>query len=1631
MNEPVIAYALTFLTAFGSALLLGASDAIAQSTVSSADYGDAPASYRDARHEISASSNLYLGNIAPDSEASTQLTSSPSAGDDDDGNDDEDAFVVLPNIPLADPSITSLSIGRNYHLTVPVTNATTGNATLHAWIDFNQNGKFEASEHQMATVSAGQTSVSLDWDLQGILGSLDLLSFPLTTFVGDTHARFRLTSDTLTDKTGLLDPIALLGIDERAYGNATDGEVEDYPVSVAVPLYDYGDAPDTNSGTEPGDYQTTESDGGPSHIIIDTVGLNLSLGNNIDGDNGGAQNANADADDIDGTSVDLLNTLLTSGDTGLNDEDGVDISSLPELTADPGQTYTIPVTVRNNIPLLNAFLVGYIDFNQDGDFDDAGEKSATVTVPPLRLGAGFFNDELRTVNVTFTTPAGIVPGETYARFRLGSVQEIVESATGTSASSSTGEINNGEVEDYKIVVAAATGGGGNTEPSDYGDAPNSYGDASHDLAASPNLYLGNVAPDGEADTQLTSAASAGDDDDGNDDEDAFFVLPNVPLVDPTITSLSIGRNYSLTVPVTNTTGNNATLHAWIDFNQDGKFEAEEHQMVTVGPGQTTASLNWDMEGILGFLDLLNFPLTTFVGDTHARFRLTSDILTDKTGLLDVLNLGIDERAIGSATDGEVEDYPVSVAVPLYDYGDAPDTGTGTGMGNYQTTESDSGPAHMVIKDPLDLLHLSLGNTVDGDEGSLQNNNADADDVDTRDVDLLSTVLDDAGLGLDDEDGVSSFPPLSTTAGQSYSVSVTVRNNIPLLNAFLVGYIDFNRDGDFDDPGERSATVTVPSDLLTITSNSLTLDTTGAPRAFDVNFTIPAGVTPGDTYARFRLGSIQEIVESATTVAVSTNNGEVNNGEVEDYKITIESSSTFTPISVGGQLIDDANYNGVLDGEETGKDDIAIRLFNLQDELQATVTTANGGLYDFGAIASGEYYVEIDLPDNTVLKGNSDGAQSSFNRVTNRSEPFAFESGTPLMLNAAIAQDTDGDKIADANEQGDRDGDNVPDYEEIDPAGFFYDETTGEILTGGSINVTGPGPDSVNLADDGADGSYEFFARENGVYTISINSPPGYEPSTACLESPGPFDPTGGPDPTSLGSGEDASTGFLVNSDCAENTFYLSFDLAAGDPFVIDNNFPFKAIATTPQYCQGTTGGFTDGSAIVPYISAEVGPDGVANRSATIGLDDDWRLAAGTAGFDSFQPWIETGPDISITSPYQLLSTADGSSVDVQVSSLDMFDINRCLGTVAAAAIQLSNSDTLQDNSPRPDATSADPTPDLYEPTDQPRFWTQTGGDSTSRNAILFEFSSPVGAFGAWFADLETRTDGGVPAILRLIDSEGDPIGEDQIIEPDPSFFKTQSDCGGLSSSDITGCGNSTTRWIGFVDPFARVSKMVVIVGDDDAGDDGSSERMSFIGATLAATSSSPDLLLVKRITAIDNNSLENPDDGTVLSDVINDNIANSSDDHPRWPNDYLVGALDGGAVRPATDVEYTIYFLSSGGMAAESVLVCDRIPSYTTFIDGAYNAHPSTGAGDHGILLNFDDNEVALTNANDGNEIADIGGYYFSAGTEPSTIFPNINCGGSNDNGAIVIDLSDIPNATGEGTPNNSYGSIRFRAIVD
>ena len=151
-------------------------------------------------------------------------------------------------------------------------------------------------------------------------------------------------------------------------------------------------------------------------------------------------------------------------------------------------------------------------------------------------------------------------------------------------------------------------------------------------------------------------------------------------------------------------------------------------------------------------------------------------------------------------------------------------------------------------------------------------------------------------------------------------------------------------------------------------------------------------------------------------------------------------------------------------------------------------------------------------------------------------------------------DVDNDGMSDTLEQNvDRDSDGVPDYQDYDPTGYFYDEITGEIITGGLVSASGPG--AITYNDDGSSGYYRFITDGTaGTYTIAVSLPPGYAWSLTCLRGDPPaYDPTGQPDPDSLGAGENGTTGFLTSSACTP--FYLTLDLDAGDPFIINNNFP--------------------------------------------------------------------------------------------------------------------------------------------------------------------------------------------------------------------------------------------------------------------------------------------------------------------------------------------------------------------------------------------------------------------------------------------------------------------------------------------
>ena len=488
--------------------------------------------------------------------------------------------------------------------------------------------------------------------------------------------------------------------------------------------------------------------------------------------------------------------------------------------------------------------------------------------------------------------------------------------------------------------------------------------------------------------------------------------------------------------------------------------------------------------------------------------------------------------------------------------------------------------------------------------------------------------------------------------------------------------------------------------------------------------------------------------------------------------------------------------------------------------------------------------------------------------------------------------------------------------------------------------------------------------------------------------------------------------------------------------VTGKNFGFDVAA---GFCN--LGGGTNDPTIQPYISTEVGNTSVAGsiptnlRSLTDQLDDTWRTAAGGSTTGTVEPWFgnNSAPGSATNFTYREpnSNTAIATTVEsVQVSFITPATCNG--GNAAASGFALAFSDSLQDSSPRPTS--------LYNSADQPGFWNHTGGSNDSkRNAVRFTFAQPVKSFGAWFGDLETRTQGGgAPAYLRLLDASGNRIGQDIAITPqtlDNGTSSTpnpqplnQANCSTSAASQL-GCGNKTSRWVGFVDNNAspRIKQVLVIVGDDDDTGNGDTERLSFIGFNTIPIASNPNLLLVKRITAIN---------GVPLNQFVDDPNS-TNDNNPKWPtpaNTYLRGVIDGGVVQPGDELEYTIYFLSNGDGNATNVTICDLVPENTTFIPTAFNSlTPIDGSlpgADLGIGLALNSTSLPTTPTVYLSNVADADrGEFFAAGKKPP-----VACSGSNSNGAVIVTVvkkpNTLPHATGSGTPTNSYGFIRFRARV-
>ncbi|MFT5327568.1 MAG: Ca2+-binding RTX toxin-like protein [Planctomycetaceae bacterium] len=183
---------------------------------------------------------------------------------------------------------------------------------------------------------------------------------------------------------------------------------------------------------------------------------------------------------------------------------------------------------------------------------------------------------------------------------------------------------------------------------DYGDAPDGSGGtgpgnySTQDKENGPRhvvvngLFLG-ASVDGIGEGDLHNDQANADDQflaGGTDDEDG--------VLDPLDLLGTEGSAPTVTLLATNTTGSDATLYGWIDFNQSGAFANSnpvERTSIVVPAGTIDGRFT------------LTFPVlpTGSAGTTYARFRLSTDA--------DAAN------STGPADDGEVEDYVFTITAP--------------------------------------------------------------------------------------------------------------------------------------------------------------------------------------------------------------------------------------------------------------------------------------------------------------------------------------------------------------------------------------------------------------------------------------------------------------------------------------------------------------------------------------------------------------------------------------------------------------------------------------------------------------------------------------------------------------------------------------------------------------------------------------------------------------------------------------------------------------------------------------------------------------------------------------------------------------------------------------------------------
>ncbi|MFK7808554.1 MAG: GEVED domain-containing protein [Saprospiraceae bacterium] len=719
-----------------------------------------------------------------------------------------------------------------------------------------------------------------------------------------------------------------------------------------------------------------------------------------------------------------------AGDSGLEWMESFEMGAINNVTGDDGgyadyTNLTTDITLGQTVPFTCA--PGYpggsftevfqiwIDFNNDGDFEDAGEEvylSGGTTTP---------------VSGTFLVPINATPGPTTMR--------VMMSYLNASGPCEPMQFDDGETEDYCVNILE--GNGCYQTPLTISDITDSDALASWLMVDDAESYTIRFREVGTTDwmeltttdisitlplegctiyeAQIETVCGGGLSSDfsfstefltfgcGNcldfnyctiDNANTFNAhIENVTLntmnsttgddegygdyTGPTVTSIEQGLFYDITTTVINLGYNDDQWYAaYIDFNADGDFDDPFELIMNSG----------DNLEDLSYTQTFTVPPTAVVGSSRLRVMVQNnnfnDLPTDPC--VQFLNGEVEDYCI-EITEGTGCYLPLETAI-VDNQGSTVTVGWETGLdaesftiryrlaGSTTWTEVPGftgNSAELTGLEECAIYEFQIQTICEGGDMTIWSNTisfltfgcgncldltyCEIEDANTFNAHIENITLNTMNSTTGDDNGYGDYTgPIVTSLEQGlfYDITTTVINTGYNNTQWYAAYIDFNADGDFDDPFE----------MIMNSGENLT------DLSYTQNFPVPPTAVVGSSRMRVIVQN-NNFNDQPTDPCIA-----FLNGEAEDYCIEItEGTGCYLPLETA--VIDNIGESIVIGWEEgLSAESFTIRYREIGTTTWTELTGITGNTYELlGLEECNEYEFQI----RTICGNDMSGWSSSY------------------------------------------------------------------------------------------------------------------------------------------------------------------------------------------------------------------------------------------------------------------------------------------------------------------------------------------------------------------------------------------------------------------------------------------------------------------------------------------------------------------------------------------------------------------------------------------------------------------------------------------------------------------------------